>query len=211
VPGGAAPQVGSYVLYQSPSVDVPNSFVSYTNTIAVNWNQYTIEGWIYVLPKNSWVSGSSTVRTITIGSSSPVTIQIIPNEATAQCILSLVVGGSSVINTGLQSAGAWLYYSFVKINDSKRLAFVNGVQVGSSTTTATETPTTTSGTALQFGNTNNSNTVVPVTYDMTRISNIARYIEGQSFTPPTTAFTNDKNTWFLSSWENTYVPSPSPT
>lgn len=210
-----SPQVGTRILYQSPSQDVPNSYVKYTNNIAGTWDQYTIEGWIVALSKNSWAASSST-REWSIGvGTNRIVIQFIPNDATSQFLLSSVyydgTGNQQLVGSSLLSMGTWIYFALVKQNNNSRYLFINGSQVAIQTLYRDEQPGTTSGTALRFGSEANVNTTMPMLYDQVRISNVARYLPGDTFTPPTTAFTNDVNTWFLTSWENTYVPAPSPT
>jgi hypothetical protein len=218
---GGSPAVGSYLVYQSPSVDVGGAYKQYTNNIAVtNWNQYTIEGYVQMLPKNSWV-GSESLYSIYIGAptgTSYIRIFVQPNRATSQQIIFAYYYYNSGANnfpigstSGLISNSGWVYYTLVKQSNNQRFLMINGALVGSvSSTEFTEVLPTTTGVALQFGVTT-GNTLPPMCVDMHRISNIARYTPTQTFTPPTTVFANDVNTWFLSSFENTWTPAPSPT
>ena len=218
---GGSPAVGSYLVYQSPSSGVGGAYSYYTNSVAVtNWQQYTIEGYVQMLPKNSWVV-TETNYNIYIGDpagTSYIKIFVQPNRATNQQSIfayyyynsganNYQIGGTS----GLISSSGWVYYTLVKQSNSQRFLMINGALVGSViTTNYTEVLPTTTGIALQFGNIT-GNTSAPMCIDMHRISNIARYTSSQTFTPPTTTFTNDINTWYLSSFENTWVPAPSPT
>lgn len=218
---GGSPAVGSYLVYQSPSVDVGGAYKQYTNSVAVtNWNQYTIEGYVQMLPKNSWVT-TETNYNIYIGDpagTSYIKIFVNPNRATSQLSIFAYYYYNSGANnypigssSGLLSSSGWWYYTLVKTSSNQRFLMINGALVGSvSSTEFTEVLPTTSGVALQFGNTT-GNTVAPMCVDMHRISNIARYTSAETFTPPTTLFTNDVNTWFLSSFENTWTPASSPT
>lgn len=218
--GSLTPKVGSYLVYQTPTNLESQNYFNYTNNIASTWNQYTIEGWI--APFNSVGSSS---KSITIGTgvngTNYINIIITPVAITGVDYFIQGVYYTGGTNTALTAASpiygrnAWLYYAMVKKSNSERYLMINGSLVGTvNTNTFSEAPATTSGVALQFGYAI-PNTLtqggMPVLYDMHRISNIARYNSDTVYTPPTTLFTNDANTWYLSSLENTFTPAPSPT
>jgi hypothetical protein len=100
----------------------------------------------------------------------------------------------------------------VKESNNRRFFMLDGATIwDDATTNFSETFQYSTSPALSFGRTLGFQPTVTTMWDMTRISNIARYSPSQTFTPPTTMFTNDDNTWYLSSFENTWTPAPSPT
>lgn len=215
--GSLTPKVGTRLLYQTPTIDVADSYVKYNNNIASTWNQYTIEGWIAPLHPNSWQTTAS-ARNIVIGNGAGyIRVYIVPNQPTNQWLIGCSYYPGDGTNVSIASPGlllsqdTWYYFTVVKLDSGTRFFMLNGVQAGTTNTNIfNETVNTTTGTAFQIGNTSDNN-VMPVAFDMMRISNIARYTLGETFTPPTTAFANDKNTWFLNDWETSLLPAPSPT
>lgn len=214
------PQVGSYMLKQLESAGSA-TYASYSNNLSTTWNQYTVEGWALCSRSGTDLYG---VR-LNIGSPASgnyAYVSIIPYHTTPLDVLvsfTIFQGGTQVWTSSSVIPGDdvilsnnWFYYTMVKASPSLRFFMINGVTIWTDTTTTlNETFTTTTGTALALGRATPFYPTTTTLWDMTRISNIARYSQNQTFTPPTTMFTNDANTWFLSSFENTWTPAPSPT
>lgn len=216
------PQVGSYMLYQR--ADSSTTFASYRNNIASTWNQYTVEGWVNVSRR----AQTEFQNRMTIGNPSTgnyMYLGVAPYHTTPldyAVSFTIVQGGSVVWSSSATVPGSdivlsnnWVYYTMVKTSNNQRFLMLNGATIWEdNSTTFSETINTTTGTnsyALEFGRVYGFQPTVNTLWDMTRISNVARYSSGQTFTPPTTMFTNDSNTWYLSSFENTWTPAPSPT
>ena len=215
---GVVPKVGTYMMKQPSGASGLATYGQYTNSLAGYWNQYTIEGWV-----NTQVAASQQANRMSIGPESggnSIALQIVPNFNPNFTLYTFYVyynNGANVWQTNLyqqNGTNAWVYLTLVKQSNSSRFLMVNGVTVwADNSTTFSESPATTGGNpALTFGRTNGAfSPMVQTIWDQWRISDIARYDQSQTFTPPTTAFVNDINTWYLSSFENTWTPAPSPT
>jgi len=211
--GVVTPRVGSYLWWQ-----FNGGYVQYNNTIPSTWNSFTIEGWVTLFRDTIQPTLQNSVTTLTIGAGNSYwDLQIIPNPATNQWQVGYLSwrypGGSTPIVTtgsGFISTNTWAYFTLVKQSDGTVFFMLNGTLRGSVANPGSiSDPDTTSGVALAVGG--GTSTAAQVAWDMIRISNVARYQSTDTFTPPTTAFANDVNTWFLTDAENTYTPSPSPT
>jgi len=143
---------------------------------------YTIEGWVYPTSVTGYQRIFDIVNSAT---SSPAFLDIAFNGTALVSELRTTNGGAvTTISGGTVSTGAWIHVALSVYSGSARL-FLNGVQVGS-TTTFSALP---DQNFVGIGGIGNSLTIDYLTgyIDDLRITKgIARYV--QNFTPPTTAF-----------------------
>ena len=143
---------------------------------------YTIEGWVYPTSVTGYQRIFDIVNSAT---SSPAFLDIAFNGTALVSELRTTNGGSvTTISGGTVSIGAWIHVALSVYSGSARL-FLNGVQVGS-TTTFSALP---DQNFVGIGGIGNSLTIDYLTgyIDDLRITKgIARYV--QNFTPPTQAF-----------------------
>ena len=215
----APAKVGNSLAYFNSTSTTNANYITYNNTIPIIWtNQWTIEFWM--VTGTAFVSNSWTPLTVGIqdsyhyaltfnsnvvfdggtGANNYVTTELVDSGNTG-----FTFGGGSVATTKL-SPPTFYYFTVVQENYESRKFYINGNLVATETGAIDLTPNTTSSFALKL---NNAAGAWSGGLDQIRISNIARYTS--NFTPPTTAFTNDVNTWFLCSFDNGFTPAPSPT
>jgi hypothetical protein len=143
---------------------------------------YTIEGWVYPTSVTGYQRIFDIVNSAT---SSPAFLDIAFNGTALVSELRTTNGGAvTTISGGTVSTGAWIHVALSVYSGSARL-FLNGVQVGS-TTTFSALP---DQNFVGIGGIGNSLTIDYLTgyIDDLRITKgIARYV--QNFTPPTQAF-----------------------
>ena len=103
-------------------------------------------------------------------------------------------GGQSLFDTTSVSTGTWYHIAFVRDGNTYRI-YRDGVQV----TSASVINTMPAPTDLRFGRGANGWTsqYANMYIDEFRVSNSCRYPSGTTFTPSTTAFTDDSNTLLL--------------
>lgn len=207
-PGFIYPIEGDGLVYQ----DATGPSLTYTNTRDSTWNQYTIEGWVYMLP----TSLTYNPMQIRIGNTTDNFLLFFQaNAAPGQVSISGAYypagGGSQPISAsgGFYPMEQWIYYSFVKVSDTERFLMINGSLAGTVVTT-NFSETNTNKRTVNFSS--GATPSPPLLWDMTRISNVARYASTDTFTPPTSAFTNDVHTWLLATFDYGDIrPAPSPT
>ena len=143
---------------------------------------YTIEGWVYPTSVTGYQRIFDIVNSAT---SSPAFLDIAFNGTALVSELRTTNGGAvTTISGGTVSTGAWIHVALSVYSGSARL-FLNGVQVGS-TTTFSALP---DQNFVGIGGIGNSLTIDYLTgyiNDLRVTKGIGRYT--QNFTPPTTAF-----------------------
>jgi hypothetical protein len=150
---------------------------------------WTIECWFYpttVGITNAVIgnsnNGSANILNISVNSSNAVMFQVSSNSSTFDLLNVSSSNGSVSVNT-------W-YHVAIVYDNSVYYAFLNGTQVGTSTSSTRIFSTAFNNGYLQVGKFQ-SNTFTGY-IDEFRLSNNARYTSG--FTPSASAFTTDANT-----------------
>ena len=150
---------------------------------------FTIEYWV-----NMWNTPSST-QYQHLGQESGADYWRI-NHNVSRIELQFEVGGSTQLNfstsgSQITAANVWYHIALVK-NGSTATCYLDGTSVGSSTWSGNMGEV---AAPLLIGNYRNATEWMDGFMDEIRISNTARYTS--SFTPSTTAFTDDSNTLLL--------------
>ena len=158
-----------------------------SNTLTFGTGDFTIEGWFKTLANNVYQSLFD-LRTVEGGNELVPILQLQPDNSLIFQVLE-----AFAIGYGFLSTNTWHHIALVRQNANTRL-FVNGQQGSGGTY-----PDTNNYIYRPF----NIGNYIPnqlATWegyiDEFRISNVARY-GPSTFTPPTSAFTNDANTLLL--------------
>ena len=145
-----------------------------TVTLGFGTSDFTIEGWLYLVSTSSYSTIISNRTSDTDNTAGRWSVAV-RNSA-----FEFFSGGSQIVSSGTVSTSTWTHFAVSRSSGSLRL-FLNGTQVGSTTSFTTSLSTL----AASIG-ANGAGTEPLTGYiDELRISRIARYTD--NFTPPTAA------------------------
>jgi len=194
--GGASLAVSIAALNNTHYVSIAGSA---TNT-DLNWGtgDFTVEMWVY--PTTNGNSGGSANTTIVDSRSASADAAGIAMQFDSNNYLRLYMGSGGGGGNLIQGATAitintWNHIAAVRSSGTVYL-YLNGVAQGGGG--VANSSSVTNATAPTFGRSSYNTAFVYRGYiDEIRISNSVRYPSGTTFTPSTSAFTNDANTLFL--------------
>ena len=183
----AEKKFGSSSLYLDGTGDYLQ--LTYTNSLILRLSDWCIEMWIYPQRNNVLQYLYEGANTTNVGAP---TIQITSTGA-----LQWWTGGALRITGSANSVttNTWHHIAMVRTGNDHKL-YLNGVQQSS---TWTNSSTLNHLAAHKIGAAYNGTSPFQGYIDEVRVSRVARYTA--SFTPPTTAFTNDANTLLLLHFE----------
>ena len=183
---------GYYSNYLNSTSTSAGSSLSGTLSTTIGNSNFTIEGWVYHTTLYNYMTWFAITRGTTgfnVGSDSTGAVVIYYNSARQIASTSIPI-----------TAGTWYHFAFVR-NGTTITAYINGTNVGSTTTT-TNSNFTASG--FFIGSLDNTQEFVPGYINNLRLV-VGTAVYTTNFTPPTAPLTAITNTVLLTCQSSSFV------